>query len=603
MADLTDHRDTTLHDELLALLIHQHCTQHRPVLERLWNYYRNDLDFAVDRAPRSRPYRAAQEQGLPQRLTQPPGFESGAANPREVVIENDIAWRIHTLVDFMFGQPVAIQSLADDAPTAALIEQVINTVFDANGGITFFQDMALLGSIYGYVDLLLRADELPAFNRTSSDGPATGNGVLDRVPPKPLPPERALRFASSIVLEAVEAPRAIPVLDPADYRRLDAYLLHYTQQLNQVDHRPLLSRLIDRAGRPAKRRTTCDITEHFTAHQRTTYRDGRIVEQHANPLGRLPVVHVQNLPQPFFYEGLSEVEPLIPLQDELNTRLSDRANRVTMQSFKMYLGKGIENFLERPVSPGQMWLTDNPAAEIQSFGGDGPAPSEDAHISEIREAMDKTSAVTPVAAGLLRNKVGNLTSENALRITMLGLLARTQKKRVTYGQPNDHAPLVDLPATAIPHEPLLWPVAVPDAVAESLHEPGGIAHVGHERRDLLGAHLGGIDANVNQPHRKLASLVDLLPRRVELVPQFLVRPAFVAGLAVIEPLHHPPRGGFVQAKAVALAGRAQCGVVPAVAADGIRAPLDVVHAAALARGHVERRAARGRCCRGCRRRR
>jgi len=144
-------------------------------------------------------------------------------------------------------------------------------------------------------------------------------------------------------------------------------------------------------------------------------------------------VHIQNLPLPFFYEGLSEVEPLIPLQDELNTRLSDRANRVTFQSFKMYLGKGIEKFIERPVGPGQMWATDNPEATIQEFGGDAASPSEEAHINEIRAAMDKTSGVTPTAAGLLRNKVGNLTSENALRIVLLGLLAKTERKRVSYG--------------------------------------------------------------------------------------------------------------------------------------------------------------------------
>ena len=54
-------------------------------------------------------------------------------------------------------------------------------------------------------------------------------------------------------------------------------------------------------------------------------------------------------------------------------------------------------------------------------------------INEIREAMDKVSAVTPLAAGVLRDRVGNLTSENALRITMMGMLARTEKKRITYG--------------------------------------------------------------------------------------------------------------------------------------------------------------------------
>ncbi|MHC5076388.1 MAG: phage portal protein, partial [Planctomycetota bacterium] len=147
-----------------------------------------------------------------------------------------------------------------------------------------------------------------------------------------------------------------------------------------------------------------------------------------------PVVHIQNGAQPYYYEGLSDVEPLMVLQDELNTRLSDRSNRITFQSFKMYLGKGIEGFEDRPVSPGRMWYTDNTEASIEEFGGDGVCPSENLHISEVREALDKTSSVTPLAAGILRGKVGNLTSAVALRLTLMGMLSKTERKRHTYGE-------------------------------------------------------------------------------------------------------------------------------------------------------------------------
>ncbi len=415
---------TTTHStpdaDLIDLLIQQHVIQIRPALERLWDYYRNQLDFNA--GDRQRPYRAAQAQGLPDRLTR----SRSTAGSREIVVENDIAWRVHTLVDFMFGKPVSIQSLAGDSDRAQLIERTLHVAFEANGGIGFFQDAALLGSVYGFVDLLVRTDGLP--------GMRSGDRSHRKVPSNPHDPERVIQLASQLELETVEALRAIPVLNPTDYRKLDAYLLHYTQPVNRVDHESVLARLVGSDGRPRHRQATVEVTEHWTPDTVSVYHDHRLVRRAANRLGRLPVVHIQNLPQPFFYEGLSEVEPLIPLQDELNTRLSDRANRVTFQSFKMYLGKGIENFLERPVAPGQMWTTDNPDARIEAFGGDAPTPSEEAHINEIREAMDKTSAVTGVAAGLLRNKVGNLTSENALRIVMMGLLARTEKKRLTYGQ-------------------------------------------------------------------------------------------------------------------------------------------------------------------------
>jgi hypothetical protein len=150
-------------------------------------------------------------------------------------------------------------------------------------------------------------------------------------------------------------------------------------------------------------------------------------------LGRPAVVHIQNMPLPGSYEGLSDVECLIPLQDELNTRLSDRANRVTYQSFKMYLGKGIEDFLQRPVGPGQMWATGNMDASIEEFGSDSGSPSEDEHIKQVRQAMDKVSGVTPLAAGIIGGNIGNLSSATALKVLLSGLAAKTNRKRLTYG--------------------------------------------------------------------------------------------------------------------------------------------------------------------------
>src|SRR5205814_10044885 len=143
------------------------------------------------------------------------------------------------------------------------------------------------------------------------------------------------------------------------------------------------------------------VVEMITADRWRRIEDGKIVAEGENSLGRIPLVHVQNTAVPFAYSGASDVEPLIPLQDELNTRLSDRANRITMQSFKMYLGKGVENFDTLPVAPGRMWVSDNEKADVIEFGGDASSPSEDAHLSDIREAIDKTSGVTPIAAGAI----------------------------------------------------------------------------------------------------------------------------------------------------------------------------------------------------------
>ncbi len=174
----------------------------------------------------------------------------------------------------------------------------------------------------------------------------------------------------------------------------------------------------------------------FAPGVRRVYRDGRRVSsERAGVLGdAVPVVHVQNVSQPFVYGGVGEVEPLVPLQDELNTRLSDRANRVTMQSFRMYLAKGLESFDAASIGPGTVWTTNNPDASVQAFGGDLYTPGEESHIQEVREALDKISGVPPLAGGVVRAKLGNLSSANALRVTLMGLIAKTQRKRIAYGR-------------------------------------------------------------------------------------------------------------------------------------------------------------------------
>ena len=207
-------------------------------------------------------------------------------------------------------------------------------------------------------------------------------------------------------------------------------------------------------------------------------------------------MHIQNTSVPFEYAGTSDVEGLIPLQDELNLRLSDRANRIALQSFKMYLGKGIDDFTELPVGPGRMWKTDNENAVVQEFGGDAACPSEMQHIADVREAMDKVSAVSPIAAGAIKDRIGRLTSAAALRVTLMALLSRTEKKRTTYGQ--GLARMVELAlawldraglfATA-PEErgvELNWPSPLPENAMERLQEAQAKMRLGVAREVVLG---------------------------------------------------------------------------------------------------------------------
>lgn len=139
--------------QMMRLLVEEHKRQRRPRLERLWEYYRNDM---AESEAAERGYRLSQEDGLPARLREGGISAARGGMRREVVVENDIAWRVHTLVDFMFGRPFALQSWAEDEARGRQIETFLKHVLEANGGISFFQDLALIGSVYGYVDIVLR---------------------------------------------------------------------------------------------------------------------------------------------------------------------------------------------------------------------------------------------------------------------------------------------------------------------------------------------------------------------------------------------------------------------------------------------------------------
>ncbi len=393
---------------------------------RLWAYYRNDLSPlgtgldrsalgpGVDRA-NLRPYVQAQEFGLPARITGRSRLGwGGGAEPepglsrKEVVIENDIGWRIDTGVHFLAGKPPRIESLAAEAATRRRVESALDDMWAASGGLALVQEIALLGAVYGFVDLVVRTR------------PTGGGHGPD---------------SAAVAVEAIEAPRVLPILDETDYRRLRYWVQTFRRQANRLSPPGGAFR-----RRPGRAPAEVDVLEVLGPAWWQRYETapeggpGVLVAEGPNPLGRVPVVHVQNLANPMHYEGTGEVEPLVGLQDELNTRLSDRAGRVTFQSFKMYLGKGIDGFEDRPVAPGRMWSTDNPEASIEAFGGDAESPSEEAHIDEVRQAMDKVSGVTPLAAGLLRDSIGNLTSATALKVVLMGTLARLQRKRTTYGE-------------------------------------------------------------------------------------------------------------------------------------------------------------------------
>jgi hypothetical protein len=361
----------------------EHHTVTLPKLQRFYTYWRNPLIES-----HSRPI-PGQSIGLPRRHRFPRHPE---AQPREMVIENDITWRIGVMIDFLIGQPIKLSPQQATPNRQRDIERELSQIIEDSGGLPMLQDLALLGHVHGAVALLLRQHDAEAALRITPIDPTRLVPVIDGQ-------------GTLIAAALVDASQGDDAKAPHPFNRIELFT-------------PTAHRIIQRGGDEAGARQY------------------QIILDEPNTLtpGYLPIAAAQHSQQPGAFLGIGEVEPLIPLQDELNTRLTDRAARVTMQSFKMFLAKGIEGFDKLPVGPGTIISTENLQAEVTTFGGDAASPSEDRHIEEVRAAMDKLSGVPPLATGVIQARIGNLSSENALRLTLQGLIARTTRKRMIYGR-------------------------------------------------------------------------------------------------------------------------------------------------------------------------
>jgi len=162
--------NTAVDQERLQMALDRLIKTERPRYRRLWAYFKNPMRVCAAAAGTvaatfsQRPYRQAQEWGLPARIT---GLCSGSepfANTdvggiarKEVVIENDIGWRVDTLVDYLFGKPLVISSAAPDPKRRDLIGRVLRMIWRRAAGFNFCQQLALIGSVYGFVDVLVKA--------------------------------------------------------------------------------------------------------------------------------------------------------------------------------------------------------------------------------------------------------------------------------------------------------------------------------------------------------------------------------------------------------------------------------------------------------------
>src|SRR2546428_13878985 len=63
-------------------------------------------------------------------------------------------------VDYLFGKTLVIESTASDPDRRATISELLRLILAHTGGILFLRQLALLGSVYGFVDVRVKLTDM-----------------------------------------------------------------------------------------------------------------------------------------------------------------------------------------------------------------------------------------------------------------------------------------------------------------------------------------------------------------------------------------------------------------------------------------------------------
>ncbi|HZS00771.1 MAG TPA: phage portal protein [Chloroflexota bacterium] len=155
--------------------------------------------------------------------------------------------------------------------------------------------------------------------------------------------------------------------------------------------------------------------------------DGRVVREGPNPYGVIPFVHVPNLPGPNEFWGRSDLADVIPLNRELNERLSDQADVIRYHADPPVVFRGVEDHDAITVGPGSVW--DLPRdADVKLLEWQGQSVAVQDHINQILRALYETAETPRTAFG----DSGRLLSGVALETELRPLIQKTLRKRIVW---------------------------------------------------------------------------------------------------------------------------------------------------------------------------
>ena len=219
-----------------------------------------------------------------------------------------------------------------------------------------------------------------------------------------------------IRLSVVPTQYIFPTFNDHDKDKLESLLVMYPIRRNK-ETGILRNRTIE---------TTVMYKEYWTNETILVYEDNQLVDQMDNPYGFIPFVQIKNFPIAGRSRGVSDIEDIIPLNVELNTKKSDVSEVIDYHSAPITLvyGARIGN-LEKGAN--KVWGGLPKDAKVENLSLQGDLVASTNYIDSIKTAMCEIAGVPETVLGGA-SAISN-TSGVALQYMNLPLIERTRVKR------------------------------------------------------------------------------------------------------------------------------------------------------------------------------
>ncbi|MCC6224712.1 MAG: phage portal protein [Thermoleophilia bacterium] len=254
-----------------------------------------------------------------------------------------------------------------------------------------------------------------------------------------------------------------------------------------------------------------EVVETWTASELVLTVGEQVVRHGPNPYGWIPFVHVPNLQPANAFWGISDLVDVIPINRELDERISDQADIIRYHADPPIVFRGVTDHSDLAVGPGTVW--DIPTdADVKLLEWQGQPPAVGEHIERTLRSLYEVSETPRTAFGETDQVLSGVALETQLRPIIQKTLRRhafwtralrdrnrmilrlAEQFGVEGAKPGDYAPY---------RSRVIWPPMVPRDDTQDVRNQVSLVQAG------LRSHRTAMDAlGTESPEEELARVLE-----------------------------------------------------------------------------------------------